>query len=413
MRILYLSHILTVPDFRFLKKLLLTKHDILLVAMENSSIPESISSIDGLKCVTIPRPLPRHNYRYYFSFESIILALRHKLYRIMEKFGFSKKFFPEKSQFLHEEFRFLYYSQKLSRIIKKFKPEVVHAGWVQLDGLVAVLAGFKPVLLMPWGSDILIHPFRCKKVMRQTEYVIEQSSHINCDCDEVKNTILKITDFDAGNISVFTFGVDIKIFNTHRTDSSIINRIGWQNKRVIIMTRAFNHLYGIQYFLMALPKIISAEPETRILLVGTGPLEDDLKDMVNSLDLNQYVNFTGHIPNDHLACYLNSAEIYVSTSKSDGTSISLLEAMACGLPVVVSDVPANFEWVQDGVNGFIVPRNKVNPICEKVLALLNDKVLADRMGAINLGIIHERADKDKSFPMFENIYQEMIDARDE
>ena len=79
------------------------------------------------------------------------------------------------------------------------------------------------------------------------------------------------------------------MFNTLRTDPEIINRIGWQKKRIIIMTRAFNHLYGIQYFLMALPKIINAEPETRILLVGTGPLEDDLKDMVNSLNLNPYL----------------------------------------------------------------------------------------------------------------------------
>ena len=165
MKIIYLSHILNIHDYRFLEKLSASNHDVLLVAIDNSEIPKSISSIYGLKHVAIPRPLPMHNYKYYFSFESIILALRHKLYRTMEKFGFSKKFFPEKSQFLHEEFRFLYYSQKLSQIIKKFKPDVLHAGWVQLDGIVAALTGFKPILQMPWGSDILIYPFSCEKVM--------------------------------------------------------------------------------------------------------------------------------------------------------------------------------------------------------------------------------------------------------
>ena len=410
MKILYLSHILSIHDSRFLEKLSSSNHDVLLVAVDNSNIPESISSINGLKCVTIPRPIPGHDYKYYFSFNSIIIAFRHKIYRVLEKFAFVKKLFNKRTLLSHEEFRFLYYSKKLSQIIKKFKPEVVQAGWVQLDGLVAALTGFKPVLLWPWGSDILIHPFRCKKVMRQTEYVIEQSSHINCDCDEVKNTILKITDFDAEKISVFTFGVDLEIFNKHRTDPGIIKRIGWQNKRIIIMTRAFNHLYGIHYFLMALPKIINAEPQTRILLVGTGPLEDELKDMVNSLDINQYVHFTGQVPYDQLSYYLNSAEIYVSTSISDGTSMSLLEAMACGLPVVVSDVPANCEWVKDGVNGYLVPRGKVNSISEKVLALLNDRALAEKMGNINVSIANELADLEKNHPKLDSIYEQMVQS---
>jgi glycosyltransferase involved in cell wall biosynthesis len=275
---------------------------------------------------------------------------------------------------------------------------------------VAALTGFKPILQMPWGSDILIHPFRSEKVMQQTKYALEKASHIYCDCDEVKKTILKITDFDTEKISVFTFGIDLKLFNRHKTNPEIINRIDYQNKRIIIMTRTFNHLYGIHYFLMALPKIINAEPETRILLVGTGPLEDDLKDMVNSLDLNEYVHFTGQVPYDQLVYYLNSAEIYVSTSKSDGTSMSLLEAMACQLPVVVSDVPANCEWVKDGINGYLVPRGKVNPISEKILALLNDRVLAEKMGKKNLSIVNERADLEKNYLKFDIIYEKMLQS---
>ena len=406
-----MSHILSIHDFRFLEKLSSSNHDVLLVAVDNSNIPESISSIDGLKHVAIPRPFPRHDYKYYFSFKSIILAIRHILYRVLEKFAFVKKIFNKRALFSHEEFRLLFYQNKLSQIIKKYKPDVILAGWVQLDGIVTALTGFKPILQMPWGSDILIFPFEDEQTMLRTKYVIEQASHIYCDCEAVKKTILKMKDFDAEKISVFTFGIDLEIFNTHRTDPEIINRIGWQKKRIIIMTRAFNHLYGIQYFLMALPKIINAEPETRILLVGTGPLEDDLKEMVNSLDLNQYVHFTGLVSYDHLAYYLNSAEVYVSTSKSDGTSMSLLEAMACRLPVVVSDVPANCEWIQDGVNGFLVPRKKVNPISEKILILLNDQALAVKMGSKNLDIAHTRADLEKNYPKFESIYQQMVETK--
>ena len=411
MRIIYLSHILNIHDYRFLEKLSSSNHDVLLVAIDNNKIPEPISSIVDLKYVTISRPLPRLNYKYYFSIVSIVLALRHMLYRVIEKSGFLVKLFNKRTLLLHEEFRFLFYREKLSRVINKFNPDVIHAGWIQLDGIVAVLSGFKPILLMPWGSDILRFPFNNKKTMRQTKYVIEKSSHIYCDCEKVKETILEISNFDSNHISVFPNGIDLSLFNPKRTKDSIIKSLGWEGKRIIIMTRSFWPVYGIQFFLMALPNVFNAVSQTRVLIAGSGPLEDELKEIVSSLDLNQYVHFAGFIPNDQLAYYLNSAEIYVSTSKNDGTSLSLLEAMACELPVVVSDVPAICEWIRDGINGYIVPRATVNPISEKIIALLNDRSLANKMGRLNYHIANEKADWNINYSKLENIYQKLVEKK--
>ena len=410
MRIIYLSHILNIHDYRFLEKLSASNHDVLLVAVDNSDIPESISSIDGLKYVTIPRPLPMHDYKYYFSFLSIIIALRHYLYRIIEKLDFHKRVFNKRTIYSHEEFRFLFYRKKISRIIKKFKPDVLHAGFVQLDGLVAELTGFRPILQMPWGSDILIRPFESEKYLEQAKFVLNGATQITCDCEEVKKTILELVNYRENKIIVFPWGIDLKLFNPERNNPDIIKKLDWQDKRIIIMTRSFSALYGIHFFLMALPQIIKSEGRARVLLVGTGPLDEDLKEIVNSLDLNQYVHFVGFVPNDHLAYYLNSAEVYISTSKSDGASLSLLEAMACGLPLVVSDVPAICEWVADGENGYVVPRKKVKPISDKVLLLLNDQDSAKKMGKLNLKIARERADWDKNYLVLENIYREMAET---
>jgi L-malate glycosyltransferase len=410
MRIIYLSHQLNIHDFRFLEKLSSSNHNVLLVAVDNSNIPESISSIDGLKYVTIPRPLPMHDYKYFFSFISIILALRHYLYRVIEKLDFHKKVFNKRTLYSHEEFRFLFYQNKLSQIIKKFKPDVIHAGWIQLDGLVAALTGFRPILQMPWGSDILWHPFTSDKYLKQTKFALNMATHITCDCEEVKRTIIDLVNYDKDKITVMPWGIDLKLFNPERKNPDIIKKLDWQNKRIIIMTRSFNVIYGIHFFLMALPQIINSEGRTRVLLVGTGPLEEDLKEIVNSLDLNQYVHFVGFVPNDHLAYYLNSSEVYISTSKSDGASLSLLEAMACGLPLVVSDVPAICEWVTDGENGYVVPRKKVKPISDKVLLLLNDQDSAKKMGKLNLEIAQEKADWDKNYLVLENIYREMTET---
>jgi len=410
MKILYMSHILSIHDFRFLEKLSSSNHDVLLVAIDNSNIPESISSIDGLKHIVIPRPLPKNNLKYFLSLQAIFLLIRHGIYRIIEKFSFFESYFSEKTKISHQEFRFFWYREKILQIIKKFKPDVLHAGWVQLDGIVATLTDFKPILLMPWGSDILIYPFENKIIMQQTKYAINNATHIYCDCEKVKETILEITDLEPNHFSVFPqLGIDLSLFNPKRTKKSILKNIEWEGKRIIIMTRSFlNRIYGNKFFIMALPKILNSHPDTRVIMVGTGPDEELIKEIVDSLDLSQFVYFTGFVPNEELAYYLNAAEIYISTSKSDGTSLSLLEAMACKLPVVVSDVPANCEWIQNGINGFIVPRSKVNPISDKINNLLSDKSLAEKMGKLNYNIAVEKANLDINFSKLEKTYQNLL-----
>ena len=81
---------------------------------------------------------------------------------------------------------------------------------------------------------------------------------------------------------------------------------------------------------------------------------------------------------------LNAADVYVTTSLSDGTSVSLLEAISCGLPVVVVDAPAYFEWVEDRINGYIIPRRDSTVLAECLIALLQDPIRLREMGQRNL-----------------------------
>ena len=408
MKILYMSHILSIHDFRFLEKLSSSPNNILLVALDRNNVPDFISNLNAIEYLTVPRPLPRYKLKYFLSFRSMLLAIRHIAYRIIENSPLFNKYFNERTIILHQEFRFLYYQYHLIKIIKKFQPDIIHAGWIQFDGLIAALTGFKPILIMPWGSDIHTIPFSSKKMFNRTKFVINQSSHIYCDCLHIKKKISEIVDFDEKQISIFPqIGINLALFNPKRNRDYILKNLNWQNKRVIIMTRSFYHVYGIQFFIMALPKILNAHPDTRVIMVGTGPDKEQIKEIVDSLDLEEFVHFTGFVPNEELAYYLNAAEIYISTSKSDGTSLSLLEAMACKLPVVVSDVPANCEWIQDGINGFIVPRSKVNPISDKINSLLSDKSLAEKMGKLNYNIAVEKGNRDINFSKLEKTYQDL------
>ena len=100
----------------------------------------------------------------------------------------------------------------------------------------------------------------------------------------------------------------------------------------------------------------------------------------------------GRVDREELVNYLNAADIYVSTSYSDGTSLCLLEAMATGLPAVVTDVPANLEWIENGHNGFTANRGNPHKVTDALLKLLEDRSLYEIFGTRNLAIAKEQAD---------------------
>ncbi len=295
------------------------------------------------------------------------------------------------------------------RLLRSLKPDILHTGWVLRDGFLGALSGFHPVLLMPYGSDILIEPERSLLRRRVVQYAITRADIITCDCEAVKRKIIDMTGFEDHRIVVFPWGIELTSFYPDHTQAlRIRQQLGWTNNKLLIMNRAFEPVYGTQYFIEALPQIVSQEPTTRVILIGSGSLEHRLRSLVADKCLDSYVTFVGSVPNEEMPAYLNAADVYVSTSLSDGTSSSLLEAMACSLPVVVTEIAANKEWVIDGHNGLFVHLRNSNEIATKVMTLLKDSNLRNLMGSNNLAIARDKADWEKNVDKLEAIYKLLV-----
>ena len=114
--------------------------------------------------------------------------------------------------------------------------------------------------------------------------------------------------------------------------------------------------------------------------------------------------WVGWIPHEELPAYLASADVYVSTSRSDSTSLSLQEAMACELAPVVTDIPANREWVTDGENGFIVPLDDSEALADRVTTLLESEELRRKFGANCRQIIKTKAEEKTEMIKLEKLY---------
>lgn len=298
----------------------------------------------------------------------------------------------------------------VKKIINEVKPDILHGGYASICGFICALTKFHPFLLMPWGSDILIDPQKSIARKKLISFAIKNSDMITCDAERVKKVIVDKFNYESHKIIVFPWGIDLNLFSDSK-ETNIRDKLGWEHNVVVICTRQHKKIYGIEYLIEAIPKIVAEERCARFLFVGNGPLTNAYMERIKNFELEKYVKFMGFVPNELLPKYLNTSDIYVSPSLSDGTSICLLEAMACGLPVVVTDVEAILEWIKDGYNGLVCPKRKPELLAEKILLLLKNEKTRKKMGQINYSIAKQRANWEKNFSKLEEIYHELLITR--
>ena len=246
--------------------------------------------------------------------------------------------------------------RQTKKIIKRINPDLIDAHYLSHNGIFASQLKFHPLILTCWGSDILLDPDKygyqhirkIKKSFKKADLIAVESKHM-------KKSVEKFV--SADKIKIIPVGVDLKKFNSNISNGELQKKIKNNDELVIISTRNFEPKYNIQCIVEAFYLLQQNYENTKLILLGTGTQEKELKNQIKRLDIEKKIIFLGEIPHDEMPKYYNLSDIYVSSSLSDAMSVSKLEAMACGLIPVVSDIPANQEIIKDGENGFIFKNN--------------------------------------------------------
>jgi glycosyltransferase involved in cell wall biosynthesis len=142
-----------------------------------------------------------------------------------------------------------------------------------------------------------------------------------------------------------------------------------------------------------------------LIIAATGEETDSLKLLVEQLGLNEQVQFAGWVNKEKNAEYYSKAKIFVSIPESDATAISLLEAMAFGCVPVLSELPANREWIEDGKNGIIV-KSLIENFFECALNLNLAEVASS-----NRKIIEEKGTKEANRKKFIQLYDNLLQKK--
>lgn len=132
--------------------------------------------------------------------------------------------------------------------------------------------------------------------------------------------------------------------------------------------------------LLAMPKILNHCPQTKLILIGDGYWHSTLRQISNKLSLSENVIFIRHVKHEEIVNFYKSSDIFVFPSFSEGFPKVLLEAMACGLPIIATNVDGNNELVIDGYNGYLVPPNDPDSIAGKVVSLLQNEEKSIKLG---------------------------------
>ena len=261
--------------------------------------------------------------------------------------------------------------RELEKAIRAVKPDLIHAGPLQDLAFLAAKTGFPNLLAMSWGFDLMKDVWADKLSEHRARFALQRSKCLITDalCSAEKAVELG---FAREKICIFPWGVDLQHFSPENTKSSGAawrESMGWQDKLVLLCLRSWEPNYGVDVLLSAFEKATVQNPDLRLILLSDGSLHDRYMEMLENENFKDKVFVGGRVPNEDLIRYLGAADVYVTPSHVDGSSVSLMEALACGLPTIASDIPANLEWVYHKENGWIFPDNDIETLTETILAI--------------------------------------------
>jgi glycosyltransferase involved in cell wall biosynthesis len=287
-------------------------------------------------------------------------------------------------------FNYLHLRDEFRNIIEKYKPDLVHAGPIQKVAFIPAFSGFHPLVSMSWGTDLLMESNRNAWWYWVTKFTLHRTDVMVGDCLSVQEKAEQFG-FPRDKIFIFPWGINLKKYKPGH------KRKGKNKEFTILCTRNWEKRYGVDVVVKAFGYALPHMPDSRLILIGGGSQASALKEVVRQTNCEKQVLFLGRVEYDNMPKYYQEADLYVSASHSDGSSVSMMEALGCGCPVLVSDIPSNTEWVHPGEVGWLFKDYNNYDLAEKMISIYEkrNQLLPLRKQARHLA--EQKADWDKNF----------------
>lgn len=281
---------------------------------------------------------------------------------------------------------------------------LVHAHWAFPAGLIALavarLTG-KPLLLTVHGSDHRLAAERGGAAAKAFTLAARGADRVLSVSAPISDYLLEIG-VPAERIVTRPLGVDDRVFNPSVTPDPEFGD-GFK----VISTRNLLPLYRVEDLLRAAAEAEKRIPGLNLLVAGDGAERPRLEELGRELGLGGKLRFAGLLAPEKLASLLAASDVYVTASPSEGTSVSLLEALAVGSLPVAADIPSNRAWVEHGVNGLLFAPGDTRALAECLVRAAEDNALRERARTQGPAIVAERGLLRGHVSLTDSLYREL------
>ena len=284
--------------------------------------------------------------------------------------------------------RYVTAARALNRTLRRIGADLLVTFYGGGFATIAYLSGFRPYVVYVVGSDVLLGG-RAKRILASIALASARAVFVN---GQYLSTMTKKLTGDT-NTECLYLGTDTEMFTPDSAQTSPIR---------IVCTRGFSTVYNNEYLIRALAEMPSLPQayDYEVVFTSLGPLLERVRalaDEVLPIECRRKVKFLGGVDRGQIRNTLRESHIFVSLSRSDGASISLMEGLSCGLFPILSDIPANREWISaDGKNGTLVPLDQPEVLASALIRAISNDELRAQAANYNRRMILERADSRKN-----------------
>jgi glycosyltransferase involved in cell wall biosynthesis len=306
---------------------------------------------------------------------------------------------PQLNRFL-AKLGYILYLPKLLYCIARFKPDIVHSHYASSYGLLGALTFFSPFMVSAWGSDVIEFPRKGILQRLTLKFVFSRASKICVTSGIMKNEVSK---YSAKVPVVVPFGVDLNTFyhlNSRNKNSTF----------TFGCIKHFEKVYNIDKVVIAFGMLVRKFPSVpmKLKLIGDGSQKSDIQKLVTLFHLEEHVEFVGKIMHRDVPTYLNTFDAFLNVSEFESFGVAVAEAMACGVPVVVSNFEGFRDLVPGGENAIIT--RSTSP--EDIFQAMKDCLLnADRRAIAakkSYELIREKFNWKDNLRQMEQVYSEFM-----
>lgn len=300
-------------------------------------------------------------------------------------------------------FKLTYLSEvrRLRKLVADIRPAFVHAHYASGYGTLGRLIGFHPYIVSVWGSDIYefprrspVHRWLLRRNLAAADYL----------CSTSRDMARESRKYSSKPILITPFGVNCELFFPRSTPLSE------EREFVIGTVRSMDESYGIDVLIRAFRLLTERHPDApcKLVLVGGGTRENEYKRLAQRLGLGARVDFAGRVPHERVPEYLRSFSVFAALSRRESFGVAVLEASACGIPVVVTNVGGLPEVVADGQTALMVSPDDEIEAAGCFERLLLSPSLRNSLGQAGQRWVRRRFEWNRTARVMETLYDEVI-----